>query len=50
MRYSHLVLYALILLGVYGLVRPGSAAGRAVTSVTDAMTGVLTQGLSVVGG
>jgi hypothetical protein len=49
-RYSHLVLYALILLGVYGLVRPGSAAGRAVTSVTDAMTGVLTQGLSVVGG
>jgi len=49
-RYGHLVLYAAILLGVYGLVRPGSAAGRAVTSVTGAMTGVLRQGLNVVGG
>lgn len=50
MRYGHLVLYAGILLLAYGLVRPGSAAGRAVTSVTEGMTGVLSQGLSTVGG
>ena len=50
MRYGHLVLYAVILLAVYGLTRPGSAAGKAVTAVTDSMTGVLGQGLSAVGG
>jgi hypothetical protein len=50
MKYAHLVWYAVILLAVYGFVRPGSAAGRAVTSVTESMTGVLGQGLNVVGG
>lgn len=50
MRYGHLVLYAGILLLLYGLVRPGSQAGKAVTSVTESMTGVLGQGLSAVGG
>jgi hypothetical protein len=49
-RYGHLVWYALILLAVYGLVRPGSAAGKAVTSVTESMSGVLNRGLSAVGG
>jgi hypothetical protein len=49
-KYAHLVWYAVILLAVYGFVRPGSAAGRAVTSVTESMTGVLGQGLNVVGG
>jgi hypothetical protein len=49
-KYGHLVWYAVILLAVYGFVRPGSVAGKAVTSVTDSMTGVLGQGLTVVGG
>jgi hypothetical protein len=49
-RYAHLVLYAAILAVIYGLVRPGTAAGKAVTSVTDSMTGVLSQGLSAAGG
>jgi hypothetical protein len=49
-KYGHLVWYAVILLAVYGFVRPGSAAGRAVTSVTDSMTGVLGQGLTALGG
>jgi len=49
-RYGHLVLYAGILLLLYGFVRPGSQAGKAVTSVADSMTGVLGQGLSAVGG
>jgi hypothetical protein len=49
-RYGHLVWYALILLAVYGFVRPGSAAGRAVTSVTESMAGVLGRGITAVGG
>lgn len=50
MRYGHLVLYAVILLAAYGLVRPGSRAGRAVTSVTESFAGVLGKGLAKVGG
>jgi hypothetical protein len=49
-KYAHLVVYGLILAAAYGLCRPGSQAGKAVTSVTDALTGTLGQGLSVVGG
>jgi hypothetical protein len=49
-KYGHLVWYAVILLAVYGFVRPGSAAGRAVTSVTESMTGVLGKGLTALGG
>ena len=41
MRYGHLVLYALILAAVYGFARPGSAAGKAVTSVTESFSDVL---------
>lgn len=50
MKYGHLVLYGLILAAVYGFARPGSAAGRAVTAVTDSLKGALGQGLDVVGG
>lgn len=45
MRYGHLVWYAVILAAVYGFVRPGSAAGRGVTAVTDSLSGVVGQGL-----
>jgi hypothetical protein len=49
-RYGHLILYAVILAAAYGLARPGSRAGKAVTSVTESFSGVLNQGLSAVGG
>ena len=49
-RYGHLVVYGLILAALYGFVRPGSAAGRAVTAVTDSLKGALGQGLNVIGG
>ena len=50
MRYGHLILYAGILLIVYGLVRPGSVAGKAMTSVTDSLAGVLGKGITQLGG
>lgn len=46
MRYGHLVFYALIVAALYGYCRPRSTAGKAVTSVTDSLTGVLTSGLA----
>jgi hypothetical protein len=49
-RYGHLVWYAVILLAVYVAVRPGSAAGKAVTAVTESMSGVLGRGITAVGG
>jgi hypothetical protein len=49
-RYGHLVFYGLILAAVYGYCRPRSAAGKAVTTVTDSLTGVLTSGLGTIGG
>jgi hypothetical protein len=49
-KYGHLVLYGAVLLAVYGFCRPGSAAGTAVTSVTESLTGVLGQGLATAGG
>jgi len=48
--WAHLAVYAAILLAVYGFCRPGSTAGKAVTSVTGAFSGALNQGLSVIGG
>lgn len=50
MRYGHLILYGAILAAAYGLARPGSAAGKAVTAVTGSLSGVLGKGLSSVGG
>ena len=50
MRYGHLILYALILLAVYGFARPGTKAGQAVTSVTGGLSGVLKQGQALAGG
>ena len=50
MRYAHWILYAAILAAAYGLARPGSAAGKAVTSVTEALSGALGKGLSTLGG
>jgi hypothetical protein len=50
MKYGHLVLYGLLLAAVYGFVRPGSPAGRAVTSVTESLSGVLGKGLTTIGG
>lgn len=44
-RYGHLVLYAVILAAAYGFCRPSSSAGKAVTSVTDSLKGVLGRGL-----
>jgi hypothetical protein len=49
-KYGHLILYAVILLAVYGFVRPGSAAGKAMTSVTDSLAGVLGKGITQLGG
>jgi len=49
-RYGHLILYGAILAAAYGLARPGSAAGKAVTAVTGSLSGVLGKGLSSVGG
>jgi hypothetical protein len=42
-KYGHLVLYAVILAAVYGYCRPQSKAGKAVTSVTGSLAGVLTR-------
>lgn len=50
MRYGHLVLYAVILAVAYGFLRPGSKAGRALTSVTESFAGVLGTGLQKIGG
>ena len=47
MRYGHLVWYALIIAAVYGFVRPGTAAGKGVTAVTDSLSSVIGQGLGV---
>jgi len=44
-RYGHLIWYAAILAAVYGFVRPGSAAGRGVTAVTESFSSVVGQGL-----
>ena len=49
-RYVSLAVWAAVILAVYGLARPGSRAGKAVTSVTVAFSGVLNQGLTVIGG
>lgn len=49
-KYGHLILYGAILAAVYGLSRPGSTAGKAATAVTESLTGVLGQGLTVLGG
>ena len=46
-RYGHLVWYALIIAAVYGFVRPGTAAGKGVTAVTDSLSSVIGQGLGV---
>ena len=50
MKYGHLILYGLILAALYGLARPGSMAGKATTSVTDSLAGVLGKGLTQLGG
>lgn len=50
MRYGHLILYAGILALVYALARPGSAAGKATTAVTDSLAGTLGRGITQLGG
>jgi hypothetical protein len=46
MKYAHLAWYALILFAIFGLAKPGSRAGRAVTAVSGALAGALGQGLA----
>jgi hypothetical protein len=45
-RYAHLIFYAAVLAIAWGFTRPGSAAGKAATSVTDSLAGVLNRGLA----
>ena len=49
-RYGHLIVYGLILAALYGFVRPGSKAGKALTSVTGSLSGALNKGRNTVGG
>jgi hypothetical protein len=46
MRYAHLAVWAAVLAAVYGLARPGSAAGHAVVAVGGSLAGVLGGGLA----
>lgn len=50
MKYGHLLLYGAILAAAFALARPGSTAGKAVTAVTESLSGVLGQGLTALGG
>lgn len=49
-RYAHWIVYAAILAAAYGLARPGSAAGKAVTAVTEALAGALGKGRAALEG